>query len=132
MELSINLTRVSQRETTYFIAIVIYSSEIDKIEERKRKNRESAIKSRKKKRELMETLQSDWNRLTKAGIYVQNLSSKFSLINPSFEENEKIESEVNRLRKIKCTLIAVQSEHQKICNRINGFAGSLNNSHYYQ
>ena len=83
MELSINLTRVSQRETTYFIAIVIYSSEIDKIEERKHKNRESAIKSRKKKRELMETLQSDWDRLTKVGIYLkitrQNLVSKILL-----------------------------------------------------
>ena len=106
-------------------------SEIDKIEERKRKNRESAIKSRKKKRELMETLESDWDRLTKAGIYVQNYSSKLSLINP-FEENEKIESEVNRLRKIKYTLTAVQSEHQKICNRINGFAGYWNSFYYYQ
>ena len=79
----------------------------------------------------METLQSDWDRLTKVGIYVQNYSSKLSLINP-FEENEKIESEVNRLRKIKYTLTAVQSEHQKICNRINGFAGSMNSFYYYQ
>ena len=83
MELSINLTRVSQRSCNFFIGIVIYISEIDKNEERKRKNRESAIKSRKKKRELMETLQSDWNRLTKVGIYLkitrQNLVSKIRL-----------------------------------------------------
>ena len=79
MELSINLTRVSQRSCNFFIGIVIYISEIDKNEERKRKNRESAIKSRKKKRQLMETLQSDWDRLTKVGIYLkitrQNLVS---------------------------------------------------------
>ena len=118
--------------TIIIIGIVVYLSEMNTTVERKRKNRESAIKSRKKKREIMENLQSDWNRLTKVGIYIQNYWSKNYLINPHFEENEKVESEINQLRKTKCTLRAVQSEHQKICNRMNVFVSSTNTLYFNQ